>query len=63
MPEKYIIYRNENIQNGNTSRWNELFSQLDKNSLNEFKALIGDNVFIGKRSNNKLIAELLSHYI
>lgn len=63
MPEKYIIYRNENIQNCNTSRWNELFSQLDKNSLNEFKALIGDNVFIGKRSNNKLIAELLSHYI
>lgn len=63
MPEKYIIYRNENIENGNTERWNDLFCQLDADSLAEFKALVGDNIFVGKKSNNKLITKLLSHYI
>lgn len=63
MPEEYIIYRNKNIENGNTGRWNELFCQLDENSLAEFKALIGDNVFVGKKSNNKLISKLLLHYV
>jgi hypothetical protein len=62
MPEEYIIYRNKNIENGNTGRWNELFCQLNENSLAEFKALIGDNVFVGKKSDNKLISELLLHY-
>jgi hypothetical protein len=62
MPEKYIIYRNENIENGNTDRWNELFCQLDTNSLAEFKSLIGDNIFVDKRSDNRLISKLLSHY-
>ena len=63
MPEEYIIYRNYNIQNGNTGRWNELFCQLDDSSLSEFKALIGDNVSVGIKSDNKLISELLSHYV
>lgn len=62
MPEEYIIYRNKNIENGNTGRWNELFCQLDRNSLAEFMALIGDNIFVGKKSNNNVISKLLSHY-
>ena len=62
MPEKYIIYRNENIQNKNSGRWVDLYSQLDPQSRTQFHALIGDNVFVNKESDNSIIELLLMHY-
>ena len=63
MPEKYIMYRNENVENGNSARWKKLYLQLDLCARSEFHKLIGDNVFIGKKSDNLIITELLIHYV
>jgi len=62
MPEKYIIYRIEHEQNGNSKQWNEFYLQLDSKTLEEFHELIGDNVFVDKHSKNKIINKLLTHY-
>ena len=63
MPEKYIIYRNENIENGNSERWNQLYLKLDPYSRSEFHKLISDNVFVDKYSCDSTIMELLNTYV
>jgi hypothetical protein len=63
MPEKYIIYRNENIENGNSLRWRELYSKLDQQASSEFRELIANNTFVDKYSSNPIIMELLNTYI
>lgn len=62
MPEKYIIFRNENAQNGNAERWKKLYLQLTPQLREEFHELIGDNIFINKESDNDTIEILLMHY-
>ena len=62
MPEKYIIYRNENIENGNFKIWEDLYLQLDLSTTIEFQNLIGDNIFTNKHTDNPIIAKLLKHY-
>ena len=63
MPEKYILYRNANIENGNSAEWRELYLRLSPEAQIEFHELIGDNVFADKYSNNSTIMKLLTHYI
>ena len=63
MPERYIIYRNENIKNGNSARWIELYLLLDQHSRSEFHELIDNNVFKYKHPSNPIITKLLKHYL
>ena len=62
MPENYILYRNKHIENGKALKWNRLYSKLDEKTLQEFHTLIGDNIFVGKKSHNKIILKLLKLY-
>ena len=62
MPDKYILYRNENIKNGNSGRWKKLYIQLNSKERSEFHKLIGDNIFTGKHTYNSIIMKLLKCY-
>jgi hypothetical protein len=63
MPEKYIIFRKENEDNGNSAEWSKLHSQLTPQTQKEFCELIGCNVFKELESDTKIIQELLKHYV
>jgi len=62
MPEKYILRRNENEQNGNTINWKTQLRSLSPDELLEFKNLIAKNNFKELSSNNNKINILLEHY-
>ncbi len=63
MPEQLILRRKENEENGNITRWRQLYFALNKEEMDMFVQLISGNKFCPKDIENKKVLKLYKYYL